>query len=115
MRLRTFLRTQLYALIVGVVATVGSLYLIFTFVRDGMSGLNVPGAGGFQETFRGVPNPGGSSAFFLILLPVVATFCWWGIISDWKSVKETAEKEPSDESQKQNKKSDMATPRKPSD
>ena len=84
-QLRPFLATQASALIVGIVATVGSFYQAFYFIRDGLSAHITPNISGFPETFRGVPNPGGSSAFSLVLLPVVATLCWWGIIADWKS------------------------------
>ncbi len=104
---------QLSAIILAVVASMMSIYLAFALIQRLIEGLGIPYFGGEHDTFRGIPNPGGSAAFGLVLIPFIAIVCWWCILSDWRDRNVDME-DKTNETKKPNK-AEMATPRKQSD
>jgi hypothetical protein len=92
MRFRSFLKGQIVVLALAVFSTAASLFIASDFLRAGVGHLLEPNSSALVETFRGQPNPGGSSAFAAVFPSFVAVICWWSILSDWKEARRRADR-----------------------
>lgn len=93
MRFTSFLRSQILVLFLATSSTFACIVYGLRLVQFGIGRLLESAVSGSSDTFRGLPNPGGSTTFVLILVPFVAIVCWWSMISDWKDAKRKGEEE----------------------